>query len=131
MNSVLKVTILLGCSVAVPLSFAGGQVGVNNQGNGGVQQAIRFERSKDAADARQASKQAAHPYPMTYATKATAGPGRVLVPDEGPVPDSGVAAAIRFERQKDAADARQARIEQQQQTNTAVGNADRRMTGHQ
>jgi len=35
MNSGLKVTILLGCSVGVPLSFAGGQVGVNNQPKNG------------------------------------------------------------------------------------------------
>jgi hypothetical protein len=59
MNRVLKVTILLGCSVATtPLAYAGGQTGVNSQGDGGVQEAIRFERAKDAADARQARIQA-------------------------------------------------------------------------
>jgi hypothetical protein len=120
MHKVLKLTVLLGCSVTAPLVFAGGQSGVNSQGDGSVQDAIRFERAKDSADARQARINQSRPLQVTDSQTAIA-PGQVLVTDPGPE------AAARFERDKDAAAARQARIEQQQ---NSVGNADRRMTGH-
>src|ERR1700722_8975336 len=126
MNSVLKVTILLGCSAATALTYA--QTGVNSQGDGNVQEAIRYERAKDAADARQAAKEAGRAQPTPTAAAATANEQSRA----GNVPDSGVQAAVRFERSKDAADARQARIESNRGTDTSVnGSADRRMTGHQ
>src|SRR5580698_3463319 len=94
MNSVLKVTILLGCSAATALTYA--QTGVNSQGNGSVQEAIRFERAKDAADARQAAKETGRVQPnasMTTAPAANEQSSAGRVPDAG-----GVQAAIRFER---------------------------------
>jgi hypothetical protein len=135
MNRVLNVTILLGCSVAAttaPLVFAGGQTGSNNQGNGGVQEAIRFERAKDAADARQARIEVARPNQGAQTNGAIA-TGSASERDRGViVRDPGVQEAIRFERSKDAADARQARIDAGQATDNAVaGSADRRITGHQ
>ncbi len=127
MNRVLKVTILLGCSVATattPLAYAGGQTGVNSHGDGGVQEAIRFERAKDAADARQARIEAARSH-QAAETKGAAATGSN---SQG---NGGVQAAIRFENAKNAADARQARIQTGQAgDNAVVGSADRRMTGH-
>ena len=127
MKGPLTATILFALSSAMtPLAFAGGQVGVNHQGDGSVQDAIRFEKAKDAADARQARSEAAHPTVAGAANPAAAAEQRA-----GTVRDQGVHAAIQFERNKDAADARQARTEAGRTTNSATsGNADR-MAGHQ
>ena len=122
MNSVLKVTFLLGCSAATSLCIAGGQAGVNHQGDGGVQEAIRFEKAKEAADARQAQIDAARrPHQGAHPISAS---------ERGNIPDSGVQAAIQFEKSKDAADSRQARIQAGQTNGLAAGSADRRVTGH-
>jgi hypothetical protein len=118
MNAVLKVTFVLGSAAAAALTCAAQMP----SGDGGVQEAIRFERAKDAADARQARIEAARPHSQVTQTKSAT--------TANTVGDGGVQQAIRFERSKDAADARQARIEAGQASDTAVGNADRRMTGH-
>jgi hypothetical protein len=91
MNRMVKVTMLMGLAAAC----AGGQPPAKHpdSDNEGVQQAIRFERAKQAAAARQAE------YNTTNAK------------DTPPSSDDGVQAAIRFERAKDAAAARQARRE--------------------
>ena len=75
----------------------------------GVREAIRFERSKDAADARQARREARHP-------TGDAEPGaRNPREDSGltgtRVGDPGEQEAIRFERAKDRAASKQARKE--------------------
>ncbi len=120
MQSVLKITILLGSSAAATLALAGGQTGVNNQGDGGVQAAIQFENAKAAADARQAGMEAARSHQATPAQGAAAAKSSAAGTGE-----QGVGAAIRFEQNKAAADARQARIAAGQ-----AGSADRRVTGH-
>lgn len=127
MKKPLTAAIFFGLSAAMtPLAFAGGQVGVNHPGDGGVQEAIRFERAKDAADARQAHMAATQPSQASQANPAAAADQRA-----GTVKDTGVQAAIQFEHNKDAADARQARIAAGQASdNAAVGNADRRVMGH-
>ena len=128
MNSVLKATLLLGCSAAMTMVYAGGQVGVNHQGDGGVQAAIQFEQAKAAADARQASIQAGGAQQGLKPQTVSPSNQRVGVNDSG---DGSVQAAIRFERAKAMADARQARIQSGQAgDNAAVSSADRRMTGH-
>jgi hypothetical protein len=101
MNSMFQITLLLGGLAAATL-YAGDQAGMNNQGDGGVQAAIRFEKAKDAADARQAGT----PGFRAEAAMQPMGPA-----SEG---DGGIEAAIQFERAKVAADARQARIEERQ-----------------
>ena len=90
MNGVLKVTMLMGLAAAC----AGGQPPSKHPDSDGVQQAIRFEKAKAAAGARQAQRNST--------TNAK---------DSAPSGNGGVQAAIRFERAKDAADARQARRE--------------------
>jgi len=121
MNRVLKLTILGGLSAAATLGIAG-QMPSNSQGDGSVQDAIRFEKAKDAADARQAAIEAG---------RAQQGGTTGRESSQQPKVESGVQEAIRFERAKDAADARQARIESQRAaaSNNAVGNADRRANG--
>jgi hypothetical protein len=96
-----------------------------------VQEAIRFERAKDAADARQARIEAARSHKGAE-TKGSAATASANERDRvGTVGDAGVQEAIRFERAKAAADAREARIQAGQAgDNAAVGSADRRMTGH-
>jgi len=128
MNSVWKATVLLGCSAAMTLVYAGGQVGVNHEGDGSVQAAIRFEQGKAAADARQAQIQSEREQ-QPVATPSVSTAGRTVgVNHQG---DGGVQAAIRFEQAKAAADARQAQIHSEQASNhVSVGSADRSMTGH-
>ncbi len=129
MNSVLKVTLLLGCSAAMTMVYAGGQVGVNNQGDGGVQAAIQFEHAKAAADARQASIESARAQQGLKPQTVSPTTQQVGVNHSG---DGGVQAAIQFERAKAMADARQAQIQSRQAGDNAAvsGNADRLMTGH-
>jgi len=92
-----------------------------------VREAIRFEKAKDAADARQARLETQHP--SGYAERSA---DSAPVKDKNAVPDKGVQDAIRFERNKDAADARQARIEgQPSDTQSSRGAADRRVIRHQ
>ena len=127
MNSVLKITMLVGCSAGAALY--GGQVGVNSQGDGGVQAAIRFEQAKQAADARQAGIAADRLQQGVVTPPVAPANQQVGVSNAG---DGSVQAAIRFERAKAAADARQARVAAQEaadNANSAAGNADRRMTG--
>ena len=90
MNGVLKVT-MLGALIA---ACAGGQAKSEHSDSDGLQQAIRFERAKAAADARQAQRKSAS-----------------NARDSEPSGNGGVQAAIRFEHAKAAADARQARLE--------------------
>jgi len=133
MGTVCKETVLLSLFCAIPaLSFA---QATSQSEAAGVREAIRFERSKDAADARQARTEAKHPtgYAASSANREYATPGNA-VPDRGPAgaagsadrsmsaadqrgtPERGVQDAIRFERQKAAADARQAHIEARSQS---------------
>ena len=91
----------------------------------GVRDAIRFEKNKDAADARQAqiagqgptSGSAARQEPERVTT------GSVAAETGHPVLERGPQDAIAMERAKDAADARQARIEAQR--SGAFSSADR------
>jgi hypothetical protein len=132
MKSVLTVTVLLGCSAAAALVYAGGQVGVNDQGDGGMQAAIRFERAKAAADARQAQMESNRTQQAVPQPAVSPVGQQVGVNNQG---DGSVQAAIRFEQAKAAADARQARTASEQASNNAkvgstVGSADRSMTDH-
>lgn len=122
MKSVWKNTILLGLLGALPaLTFA---QAASQPDAAEVREAIRFQHSKDAADAQQARKEAQHP-------SAVAKPG-IDNPREDSggtgrrVGDSGETAAIQFERSKDAAAARQARIEARHST----AGADRQAIQH-
>jgi hypothetical protein len=90
MHGVLKVAMLVGLAAAC----AGGQAPSKHPDSDGVQEAIRFERAKAAADARQAQRKSA-----------------ANAKDSESSGNGGVEAAIRFERAKAAADARQARLE--------------------
>jgi hypothetical protein len=118
MNAVLKVTILLGCSAATTLVYAGGQAPSKSQDGDGVREAIRFERAKDAADARQVRIEAGRTeksaVPTAAASTSADNERDRMMTSEDRVGDEGVQEAIRFERAKDAADARQARIEARQ-----------------
>jgi len=127
MNLALTVTLLLGWSATTTtLAYAGGQMPPRNQGDGGVQEAIRFERAKDVADARQARIEAARSRKSAESKTSALLNQRATTATAG---DGGVQEAVRFERAKDAADARQARIAAGQGSdNAALGSADRRMT---
>jgi hypothetical protein len=62
MKNILRITILFGLAAgAAGLAFAGGQPQAKNPDSKGVQEAIRFERAKDAADARQARLETKQP----------------------------------------------------------------------
>jgi hypothetical protein len=102
MNRVLKVTILMALTAAC----AGGQAPSKQRDSDGVQEAIRFERAKTAAAARQAQRSST-PKPK----------------DTEPLENGGVQAAIRFERAKAAADARQARQEANHPSETVTSTA--------
>jgi hypothetical protein len=106
MNHILKITIVFGLAASgAALLYAGGQPQSRHPDSEGVQQAIRFERAKDTADARQARLEAAR-------GRQGAEPESAVPANDGAASgDGGVRAAIRFERAKDAADARQARLE--------------------
>ena len=98
MKNLLRLTLLFGLTTgAIGIAFAGG-VPAGSDADG-VRQAVRFERAKDAADARQARQQQGKTDPSA-APKAAA-----------TTSDGGMQAAIRFERAKQAADAQQARVE--------------------
>ena len=129
MKAIVKITVVLGCSLAATSSYAGGQVNSKSQSDGGVQEAIRFEKAKDAADTRQAQIEAARTH--QGATNRAVAPANERS-REGNVRDPGVQAAIQFERNKDAADARQAGIAAGQSSGTArVGSSDRSIGKHQ
>jgi CDGSH-type Zn-finger protein len=100
MNGVLKVTMLVGLAAIC----AGGQA-PSKPDSDGVQQAIRFERTKAAAAARARAKSAAN------------------AKDNESSGNDGVQAAIRFERAKDAAAARQARLETNHPSEAATSTA--------
>lgn len=125
MNAVLKVTILLGCAAGTTLVYAGGQAPQKSQDAQGVREAIRFERAKDAADARQARIEAGRTQksaaPTAAASTSADNERDRMMTSEDRVGDEGVQEAIRFERAKDAADARQARIEARQGNAVARG----------
>jgi hypothetical protein len=111
MKNNLKVTILFGLTTGVAsLVFGAGAPQEQASDADGVRQAVRFERSKDAAAARQARQEPTQEQTksaQTMEAKSELGTATgAAVPDDG-----GVQAAIRFERAKQAADAQQARVE--------------------
>jgi hypothetical protein len=127
MRSVLKNTVLISLFCAVPaLSFAQ----TSQSDRAGVQEAIRFQKQKDAADARQAQREAPKQNRGEAAKSDSKGGSadRVGDPGEGArsATDSGKSSdlqeAIRFEKAKDAAAARQARVEARR---PSVNSADR------
>jgi len=81
-----------------------------------VKDAIAFERNKDAADARQAQREATptHPGAAKYASnsadRSMDESSQAVAPTEKPAPQS-MSQAIAWERFKDMAAARQARLE--------------------
>jgi hypothetical protein len=106
MNGIAKVTMFFGLAAgATAMAYAGGQAPSRHPDSDGVQQAIRFERAKAAADARQARREANGVGEAAQPKSAT------NAKDSGLSGNGGVQAAIRFERAKDAAAARQARRE--------------------
>jgi hypothetical protein len=111
MKKTFTVAIVMGLSFAAALPA---------QQEAGVQDAIRFERAKDAADARQARIEAQRSPSATASATATA------PVEQKPKIEAGVQGAIAFERSKDVADARQARLESQQ---TSVATARARVNG--
>jgi hypothetical protein len=92
MKKVLTIAMVSGLSFAVVMP---------GQEDPGVREAIRFERVKDSADARQARIEGQGP--------ARAAPTEAKEAN----PDADVQKAVAFERAKDAADARQECIEGQ------------------
>ena len=127
MNLALTVPVLLAWSaMTTTLAYGGGQVRSRSQGDGGVQEAIQFERAKDTADARQARIESARSRDNTESKTAVHTNQRATTVTAG---DGGVQEAIRFERDKDASDARQSRIAAGQASDhPALRSADRRMT---
>jgi hypothetical protein len=129
MKSVLKNTVLISLLCAMPaLSLAQ----TSQSDAAGVQEAIRIQKQKDAADARQAQHETSKPS-VGEAAKSdskTQSADRVGDPGEGPKgatdqssKSSDLQEAIRFEKAKDAAAARQARIEARR---PSVNSADRK-----
>ena len=108
MKNTLKVAMLFGFTTgAIGMAFGAEPAKVKTSDADGVQQAIRFERSKDAAAARQAR--------MEGKTSRTAVPKPAAKAEGNALAaDGSVQAAIRFEQAKAAADSRQARIESAQ-----------------
>jgi hypothetical protein len=121
MKSVWKETVLASLFCAMPaLSFAQSATQTDTQS---VREAIRFEKAKDAAAARQARMEERQPSVPSEAGVA-AERESASVPGVR-VTDSGEKEAVRFERSKEAAAARQAKIEARQ-TGSTSGAADRR-----
>jgi hypothetical protein len=129
MKSVLKDTVLISLFCAMPaLSFAQ----TPQSDAAGVREAIRVQKQKDAADARQAQREASKPNRTEATAKSdskTESADRVGDPGEGARgatdksgKSSDLQEAIRFEKAKDAAAARQARIEARR---PSVNSADR------
>jgi hypothetical protein len=128
MRSVLKNTVLTGLLCAMPaLSFAQ----TSQSDRAGEQEAIRIQKQKDAADARQAQREASKPNAGEAAKSDLKTGGADRVGDTGESAtgatdkngkSSDLQEAIRFEKAKDAAAARQARIEAR---HPSVNSADR------
>ncbi len=127
MGSVLKNTVLIGLLCAMPaLSFAQ----TSQSDRAGEQEAIRIQKQKDAADARQAQREASKRNGGEAAKTDSKIESADRVGDPGEAAkgaaDSGKSSdlqeAIRFEKAKDAAAARQARIEAR---HPSVNSADR------
>jgi hypothetical protein len=100
MKRLLKVTVLLGLVTgAAGLALAGQ---ARDPDAASVREAVRYERAKEAAAARQAQRQSGR---AETAVAATEGNGRG---------DGGVQEAVRFEHFKEAAAARQAKRDARQ-----------------
>ena len=119
MNGSFKLKMMVSLvTTGLAVAFAGQAPQSKSQDDAGVREAIRFERAKAAADARQARIEA----------------GRASKPAENPGADkqqtskqeSSVQDAIRFERAKDAADARQARSEAKSNGTQVVASSKKR-----
>ena len=105
MNKLLGATVLAGMMASA-------------YGQADVREAVRWERAKERAAARQAAIE------RGGGSQSAGRKGRLRT-SETPAQESGVQAAIRYERFKEAAAARQARIEarseKSQKTVTASG----------
>jgi hypothetical protein len=77
----------------------------------GVAEAIRFQKAEDAAAARQAHSGAARAAESNSADRMVPEADTKATPSSTARKESGVEAAIRFQRAEDLAAARQARIE--------------------
>ena len=77
----------------------------------GVAEAIRFQKAEDAAAARQAHSGAARAAESNSADRMAPEADTKATPSSTARKESGVEAAIRFQRAEDLAAARQARIE--------------------
>jgi hypothetical protein len=123
MKNPLQFTIVLGLAAAgLTLAASDVMAQSKSQDAAAVREAIRFERAKDAADRRQLRAGASHP---GQASQATGSADRLAAetPDENtaerkvaaPRSDgAAVGEAIRFERFKDGAAARQMRLDARQ-----------------
>jgi len=128
MRSVLKNTVLISLFCAMPvLLFAQ----TSQSDAAGVREAVQFQKQKDAADARQAQRESSkgNGSEAAKSDSTTGSADRVADPGEGAKgatdksgKSSDLQEAIRFEKAKDAAAARQARIEARR---PSVNSADR------
>ena len=120
MKCVWKKTILTGLFCAVPaLSIA---QSASQPDEAGVREAIRFERAKDAADARQARLEARHPSDMAKPGSPSSREDGGLVGNR--VGDPGELGASRSEHSKSGGGVRQAQPAGQ---HSSTGAADRQM----
>jgi len=132
MKNRILVTALFGIAAAGTASAYSDAKPQSKSEAAAVQEAIRFERAKDAADQRQLRIESSFHRQTNGSSDRSAEsevraeplPGR-RVTDPGPSSDrqaraakmqGSVADAVRFERAKDAAAAKQARLDAQQQS---------------
>jgi len=102
MNGSFKLKMMVSLvTTGMAVAFAGQAPQSKPPDDAGVREAIRFERAKDAADARQARIEAGR----ASQPSKTGSADRTQEPSKS---EAGVADAVRFEREKAAADARQA-----------------------
>jgi hypothetical protein len=109
---------LLGTGVVFAMVASAQSPAPDKATNKDMRAAVAFERNKDAADARQAQLEAAHPRVTNPSTTGSADRSMDESAQEQAVSEQtqkpkfeGMRQAIAFERAKDAADARQARLE--------------------